>query len=179
MPAAKREVLMSQPSILIAGIGNIFLGDDGFGCEVLRHLSQRVWPENVRVFDFGIRGFDLTYALLDGVDVVILVDTTSRGGPPGTLYTIEPDLSELEAVDSAAPSIETHGMDPLKVLSMVTSMGGKLNKIVLIACEPETFGPEEGLMGLSEPVAAAVPTAVSIVETLVAKQFQKSIGVVA
>ena len=163
---------MSTPSILIAGIGNIFLGDDGFGCEVLRHLSQRSWPENVRVFDFGIRGFDLAYALLDGVDLAILVDTTSRGEAPGTLYTIEPDVGELEAVDSNATSIETHGMDPLKVLSMVKSMGGKLNKIVLVGCEPETFGPEEGSMELSSAVAAAVPAAAQIVETLVAKQLE-------
>jgi len=170
---------MSTPSILVAGIGNIFLGDDGFGCEVLQHLSRRAWPDNVRVFDFGIRGFDLAYALLEGVELTLFVDTTSRGEAPGTLYTIEVDVSEPAAFESNATSIETHGMDPLKVLNMVKSMGGKLNQIVLIGCEPETFGPEEGLMGLSEPVAAAVPRAVSIVENLIARQLEKSIEKVA
>ena len=162
---------------LIAGIGNIFLGDDAFGCEVLKHLGQRAWPENVRVVDFGIRGFDLAYALLDGPDLAIFVDATPRGGTPGTIYVIEPDLGELDAVDSGAMAVETHGMNPLKVLSMVHSMGGKLSKVMLVGCEPETFGPEEGLMGLSESVAAAVPEAVKIVESLVAKHLDRSIEV--
>lgn len=154
---------------LIAGIGNIFLGDDAFGCEVLKHLVQREWPENVRVADFGIRGFDLAYALLEGYDLTIFVDATPRGGEPGTVYIIEPDLTGLDTLDAGAMMVETHGMDPLKVLSMVKSMGGKINKVMLVGCEPETFGPEEGLMGLSEPVSAAVPEAVKIVESLVAK----------
>ena len=85
-----------SPTILVAGIGNIFLGDDAFGSEVARRLLLKPWPACVRVEDFGIRGFDLTFALMDGYDVVILVDATPRGGLPGTLYTIEPDLSELD-----------------------------------------------------------------------------------
>src|SRR5262249_4154851 len=144
--------LMSQRSILIAGIGNIFLGDDAFGCEVLKHLVQREWPENVLVADFGIRGFDLAYTLLDGFNLTILVDATSRGEVPGTVYTIEPELSELDTLDAATIIVETHGMNPLKVLSLVKSMGGQLKNVMLVGCEPETFGPEEGLMGLSEPV---------------------------
>lgn len=169
--------MMSQPTVLIAGIGNIFLGDDAFGCEVLRHLSQRAWPENVRVIDFGIRGFDLVYALLEGFDVTIFVDATPRGEAPGTLYVIEPDLNEVDALDAGAMVVETHGMNPMKVLSLVKSMGGKLNKVILVGCEPETFGPEEGLMGLSEPVAGAVPGAVKLVESLVAKHLEISIAV--
>ena len=165
---------MIEQQVLIAGIGNIFLGDDAFGCEVLKHLGQRAWPGNVRVVDFGIRGFDLAYALLEGHDLTILVDATPRGGTPGTVYVIEPDLNEP---DSGAITIETHGMDPLKVLSMVKSMGGKLNKVMLVGCEPETFGPEEGLMGLSESVAAAVPEAVKIVESLVGKHLDSSVEV--
>jgi len=169
--------VMKQPTTLIAGIGNIFLGDDAFGCEVLKHLGQRGWPKNVRVVDFGIRGFDLAYALLEEFDLTILVDATPRGGAPGTLYVIEPDLSELETLDSGAMMVETHGMDPLRVLRMVKSMGGNLNKVMLVGCEPETFGPEEGLMGLSESVADAVPAAVKIVESLVVKQLETSIEV--
>jgi hydrogenase maturation protease len=168
---------MSQPSVLIAGIGNIFLGDDAFGCEVLRHLSQRAWPKNVRAFDFGIRGFDLVYVLMEGIDLTIFVDTTRRGGAPGTLYVIEPDLSELETLDREAVVVETHGMDPVRVLTLVKSMGGNLNKVLMVACEPETFGPEEGLIGLSEPVASAVPEAVKLVESLVAKHLEAAVGV--
>ena len=154
--------------ILIAGIGNIFLGDDGFGCEVLRRLMGRTWPEHVRVVDFGIRGFDLAYALMDGYDVTVLVDATPRGGCPGTLYTIEPDLNELDNLDPHGLMVETHGMNPIKVLAMVKSMGGEFKRILLVGCEPQTFGPEEGQMGLSEPVEAAVDEAVKVVESLVA-----------
>jgi hydrogenase maturation protease len=162
---------MAEQRILVAGIGNIFLGDDAFGCEVLKHLSVRPWPANVRVYDFGIRGFDLAYALLEGYDLTILVDATPRGEAPGTVYTIEPDLNEIEALDPHTVAVETHGMNPLKVLSLVKSMGGALEKVLLVGCEPETFGPEEGLMGLSEAVQHAVPEAVKIVESLVANHL--------
>src|SRR5215510_4742692 len=139
---------MVPPSILVAGIGNIFLGDDAFGCEVVKELSQRFWPDNVRIVDFGIRGFDLAYALLDGYDVTIFVDATARGKEPGTLYVIEPDLNEVCESDAQSMMVETHGMNPMKVLSMVRSMGGQLQRILLVGCEPATLGPEEGQMGL-------------------------------
>lgn len=157
------------PRILVAGIGNIFLGDDAFGCEVVRRMAGREWPEGVRVVDFGIRGFDLAYALLDGCDVTIFIDATPRGGAPGTLYTIEPDLSELENLDAQGMMVEPHGMNPLKVLGMVKSMGGEFRKILLVGCEPATLGPEEGQMGLSDTVEASVGEAVKIVESLVTK----------
>jgi hydrogenase maturation protease len=161
--------MAERERILIAGIGNIFLGDDGFGCEVLRRLASRALPEGVRAVDFGIRGFDLAYALMDGYDVTILVDATPRGGQPGTLYTIEPDLKELDGIDPQAVMVETHGMNPMKVLAMVKAMGGEFKRLLLVGCEPQTFGPEEGQMELSEPVEAAVDEAVRIVETLVTK----------
>ena len=162
---------MTEPRerILIAGIGNIFLGDDAFGCEVVRRLAGRTWDEGVRVVDFGIRGFDLAYALMDGYEVTIFVDATPRGGEPGTLYTIEPDLEELAGLDPQAMMVETHGMNPLKVLAMVKAMGGGFKRILLVGCEPETFGPEEGQMGLSQAVENAVDEAVRIVESLVEK----------
>lgn len=160
---------MTQPAILIAGVGNIFLGDDAFGVEVVRRLSGRKLPQGVRVVDFGIRGFDLGYALMDGQDVTILIDATARGGEPGTIYTIEPDLNEIENLNAAETAVETHGMNPMKVLAMVKAMGTNLKRILLVGCEPATFGPEEGLMGLSTPVEAAVGEAVSIVESLVSK----------
>jgi hydrogenase maturation protease len=162
---------MPNPTILVAGIGNIFLGDDAFGCEVVRRLGGRTWPDNVRVIDFGIRGFDLAYALLDGHDVTIFVDATPRGEEPGTLYTIEPDVEEVGNIDARGAVVETHGMNPMKVLSMVKAMGGQFRKILLVGCEPATFGPEEGKMGLSDPVEAAVDEAVKIVESLVAREL--------
>jgi hydrogenase maturation protease len=162
-------LITKRERILIAGIGNIFLGDDGFGCEVLKRLMGRALPDEVRAVDFGIRGFDLAYALMDGYDVTILVDAAPRGGTPGTLYTIEPDLGELERLDAQGMMVETHGMNPMKVLAMVKAMGGHFKRILLVGCEPQTFGPEEGQMGLSEPVEAAVSEAVNIVESLVAK----------
>lgn len=160
---------MSVPRILVAGIGNIFMADDAFGCEVARRLSAREWPGDVRVVDFGIRGFDLAYALMDGYDVTIFVDATPRGGEPGTVYTIEPDLSELDRMDAQGLAVEPHGMNPLKVLGMVKAMGGGFKRILLVGCEPETLGPEEGQMGLSATVEAAVGEAVRVVESLVVK----------
>lgn len=160
------------PKILIACIGNIFLGDDGFGCEVARHLSQCEWPDNVKVVDFGIRGFDLTYALLDGPDVTIFVDATPRGEAPGTLYTIAPELAEVENIQTGE-MVDAHSMNPMKVLSLAKSMGAEFKKILLVGCEPATFGPQEGQLGLSEPVAAAVGKAVEIVQVLVQRSLQE------
>lgn len=158
---------MTQPRVLVAGIGNIFLGDDGFGSEVARRLINRPQPRAVRVVDFGIRGFDLAYALMDGYDVTIFIDATPRGSEPGTLYTIEPDLSELAEIDAQAAMVEPHGMNPMKVLALVRAMGGTFNRILLVGCEPATLGPEEGQLGLSEPVAAVIDGAVHLVESLI------------
>lgn len=169
---------MSQVSILIAGIGNIFLGDDAFGCEVIKELSRRKLPDNVRAVDFGIRGFDLAYAMLDEHELTIFVDAAPRGNAPGTLYTIEPDLSELESSPGGV-MLETHGMNPMKVLQMVKSMGGEFKKVLLVGCEPETFGPEEGLFGLSAVVQAAVPEAATIVECLVNEHLEQSFEMIA
>jgi hydrogenase maturation protease len=167
---------MTKPSILVAGIGNIFLGDDAFGCEVVKRLSERTWPDNVRVVDFGIRGFDLAYALLDGYDVTIFVDATPRGEEPGTLYTIEPEVDEIESLNEQEAMVETHGMNPMKVLQMVKSMGGQFKRILLVGCEPGTFGPEEGQMGLSAPVEAAVDQAVIVVESLIATSCDSAVS---
>lgn len=165
---------MSEPSILIAGIGNIFLGDDAFGSETARLLMTRKLPENVRVVDYGIRGLDLAYALLDGYDVTIFVDATPRGGEIGTLYTIEPDLSELDNLNAQEMQVEPHGMNPMKVLAMVKSMGGEFKQILLVGCEPEPLGADEEKMGLSEPVALAVKEAVNVIESLIEKISEES-----
>jgi hydrogenase maturation protease len=156
---------IGQKTILIAGIGNIFLGDDAFGVEVVKQLSTRVFPDGVRVVDYGIRGFDLAYALMDGPDVTILVDACPRGGAPGTVYVIEPDLANLDG-QASAPA-EGHSMNPVSVLRMASSMGGKLKSVLLVGCEPEFLGGDEGHMGLSASVEAAVAEAAATVESLV------------
>lgn len=166
---------LTAPRVLIAGIGNIFLGDDAFGVEVVRHLAQRPQPAGVTVKDFGIRGLDLTYALLEDCDIAILVDAAPRGSAPGTLYVIEPSPDELappsaDELAFGSPMIETHGMDPDKVLRLVAAMGGKLRRVLVVACEPTPFDPEVDMdMSLSPPVQAVLGEAVSLVESLVQK----------
>lgn len=160
----------ARPVLLIAGIGNIFLGDDGFGVEVARRLCSIQLPQGVRVADFGIRGFDLSYALQDGYETTILIDAYPRGGEPGTVYVVEPDLKDLTSVESqGAAAIETHGMDPIKVLRLAASMGGPLKRVLLVGCEPATLGGEDGHVGLSEQVEKAVDEAVKQIELLVTK----------
>jgi hydrogenase maturation protease len=169
MNEAEQETKTQTPSILIAGIGNIFLGDDAFGVEVVQRLERRKLPERVRAIDFGIRGYDLAYALLDGSDVTILVDACPRGGEPGSLYVIEPDLSALDIPRAEQASIDAHSMNPMNVIRMAKSMGGDLKRILLVGCEPATLGPDEGQMGLSDTVAAVVDEAANIIESLVEK----------
>jgi hydrogenase maturation protease len=165
---AQPPAAASAPAILIACIGNIFLGDDGFGVEVAQRLSGRSWPVGVQVMDFGIRGLDLAYALMDGPGATIFVDACPRGDAPGTVYLIEPDLHSLESTLSAVP-VDAHSMNPMSVLRMAKSLGGELKRILLLVCEPETLGPDEGQMGLSEPVESAVAKAVDVLETLIPK----------
>jgi hydrogenase maturation protease len=163
---------MKDKRILIACIGNIFLGDDAFGCEVARCLAGRQLPGEIELRDFGIRGFDLAYALMDGYETTIFVDATPRGGEPGTIYVIEPDREELDSLDPAGSSFEPHGMDPLKVLMLVKTLGGTFNKIVIVGCEPAFTGEDaDGSMGLSPAVAGAVERAADVVELLVAREL--------
>jgi len=167
---------MSPPSILVAGIGNIFLGDDAFGVEVVKRLARGALPEGVRVVDFGIRGLDLTYALLDGYDAVILVDAVPRGGRPGTLYLIEPEVRRPPEAEGAGLLVEGHDMDPVKVLRLAALMGGRVDRLLLVGCEPEPVDdPEDMRDGLSEPVRAAVDEAVVLVAALVARLLRGEI----
>jgi hydrogenase maturation protease len=170
---------MTKPRILIAGIGNIFLGDDAFGSEVARKLQQRSWPDEVRVEDFGIRGFDLTFALLDGYETTILIDAVPRGGAPGTLYKIEPDVNDLDELSTGDATLETHGMNPMKVLAMAKSMGGEFKKLLLIGCEPAPLASEDGYMGLSSAVQGSVDEAIRMVESLIEESLSSSRAMVA
>ena len=150
--------------ILVAGIGNIFQGDDGFGVEVVARLARRPLPDGVKVVDFGIRGIDLTYALLDGYGAAVLIDTMQRGEAPGTVSVIEPEPADDDPADL---TLSPHDLDPAKVVRFVRALGGACPRLLVLACEPLTFGGEEGAMGLSAPVAAAVDPAVAAVEELV------------
>ncbi|MGC2182755.1 MAG: hydrogenase maturation protease [Terriglobales bacterium] len=171
-----RELKPAQkPSILVAGIGNIFLGDDAFGVEVVRRMAGLNLPASVRVADFGIRGFDLAYALQDGYETTILVDACPHGQAPGTLYVIEPDLQALDSPNAAPATVEAHAMNPMNVLRMAKAMNIDVRNILLVGCEPETLGGEEGQMGLSESVDAAVDEAVKLVESLVNRILNENV----
>jgi hydrogenase maturation protease len=149
-----------QPRVLVAGIGNIFFGDDGFGVEVVKHVNTDALPTEVRdrakVADFGIRGVHLAYELLDGYDALVLVDAMPLGEQPGTVATFEPD------VDSIDPTgVDAHSMSPAIVLGLLAGLGGHVPRVVVVGCEPMTL--DEGI-GLSEPVSAAVPVAAEAVQ---------------
>lgn len=159
--------------ILIAGIGNIFLGDDAFGVEVVRRLAGCAMPQGVVVRDFGIRGLDLTYALLDGWEAVVMVDAMPRGEPPGTLFVIEPELDEPPLDEQGKPqpvAWQPHQLDPARVLQMVCAMGGQVGWMRLVGCEPTPLDAYDVLSGLSPPVAAAIEPATRLVISVV-EQF--------
>jgi hydrogenase maturation protease len=166
---------MNMERILIAGVGNIFFGDDAFGVEVLGRLAKRPLPPGVNAVDFGIRGIDLTYALLEPYDAVILVDAVTRGGEVGTLYVLEPEIGSADAPAAQEPlMLEPHALDPAKVLRLARSLGGTVERIFLVGCEVRLPGSEEGEgrgfgMEMSPPVRAAVVEAVGVIESLVAK----------
>ncbi len=154
--------------ILVAGIGNIFLGDDGFGVEVANRLLGTPMPAGVEVVDIGIRGVHLAYQLLDGYDVLVLVDAVPRGDPPGTVSVIEPDMATLSRAPDGPP-VDGHGMEPAAVLSLVQTLADAaaadaVRRVLIVGCEPEQVA--EG-MGLSPPVAAAIPDAERTVRRLV------------
>ena len=152
--------------LLIAGIGNIFMGDDAFGVEAVQLLARRPLPEEVRVVDFGIRSYDLACALTDGYEAAVLVDAVPRGGMPGTLYLIEPD-AESATPSGALP--DGHSLDPVQVLGLAKALGGPLPALYLVGCEPAGPAPEESAMGLSDPVRAALPGAVELIESIIGK----------
>ena len=159
--------------VLVAGIGNIFMGDDAFGVEVIRELLGRYEiPDELRVEDFGIRGYDLAYAIGDGYEAVILVDASPREEAPGTLYLLELDMNHLE--DTGDVNVDAHSLDPVSVLRMVRALGtsGPVGDIYLVGCEPSVLDGGEGVMELSPPVAAAVPGAVEMVRSHLEKNFE-------
>lgn len=151
--------------ILIAGVGNIFEGDDAFGVEVTRLLAQHPLPEQVHVEDFGIRSYDLAYALTAGYDVVVLVDATKQGHLPGTLYLLELDLEEINRLEQGA--VNPHGLNPVRVLQMANTLGEVSARIYLVGCEPAVLFREDAELGLSEEVREALPQALEMIEALI------------
>jgi hydrogenase maturation protease len=163
-------------SVLVAGIGNIFKGDDGFGVAVAERLAASALPEGVEVVDFGIRALDLVYALRDGYRAAILIDTVQRGATPGTLYVIEPEPAPPEVGGENEALLSPHEMHPEKVLRLASLLGDTCGRVVLVGCEPESFGDDEfGAEGLSPPVAGAVERAAAEVERL-ARAFLKEVS---
>jgi hydrogenase maturation protease len=147
--------------VLIAGIGNVFLGDDGWGVEVVRRLTERELPAGVRAVDYGIRGVHLAYDLLDGdVQTLILVDAVPTGEPPGTVSLLElDDQARAELAAEGAP-VDSHAMHPQAVLAALEALGGHVGRILVIGCQPQTLEPG---MALSPAVAAAVEPAFGLV----------------
>ena len=147
--------------ILIAGIGNSWLSDDGFGAAVVKALEQRELPPEAAVFDFGPGGLDLAYEIMRGYDAVIFVDVSRQGGEPGTLYVMEPSEADVEAGIEDGQPLNPHGMDPQTVLRFVKTLGAWPGKVVIVACEPAVV--EEMGIALSSEVEGAVERAVSLV----------------
>ncbi len=153
---------------LVAGIGNIFFGDDGFGVAVADHLARQRMPEGARVEDFGIRGVHLAYELLDGYDVLVLVDAVAlEGDPPGTLALLEIDAPDPLATptDRVRPVVDAHTMSPDVVLELLAGLGGTVGRVYVVGCQPGTL--DDGI-GLSTPVAKAVDAATRMVHDLLA-----------
>lgn len=153
--------------VLVAGLGNVFESDDGFGSAVAATLADRELPAGVEVRDFGIRGVHLAYQLLDGYDLLVIVDAVHRDGEPGTLYVIEHGADPGRPLD-AAPMLDAHDMAPDEVLALVPVLGGTLGRVVVVGCEPADVAPG---MGLSAAVRRSVESAarlvIEIVETAV------------
>ena len=156
-----------EKQILVAGIGNAWLRDDGFGGEAARRLEARELPAGVTVMDFGTGGLDLAYEVMRGYDALILVDVSRQGGDPGTLYVMEPDEADIAAGIEDGEMLDPHGMDPATVLRFVRAVGGWPGKVVVIACEPAEV--QEMGFGLSDHVSGAVDRAVELVVTTIAE----------
>jgi hydrogenase maturation protease len=154
----------AQPRVLVAGVGNIFLGDDGFGVEVAGRLDPTSFPAGVKVADFGIRGVHLAYELLEGYDTLILIDAVSRGDRPGTVSVIEHSAAD-NAEGGTLAAMDAHGMDPGAVLAMAGDLGATVDRVLVVGCE--AAGVDDGI-GLSDPVAQAVPHAIDAIQQLLA-----------
>jgi hydrogenase maturation protease len=154
---------------LVAGVGNVFLGDDAFGVEVIKLLADYQPPEGVQIRDFGIRGIHLVYDLLDGCDLFVLVDAAARGEAPGTVTVVEVELPTADRMDR--PVMDAHSLTPDSIFALLASLGGRPGRSLLVACEPADISSG---MGLSEPVRDALPHAVRTVKDILTGVIAKT-----
>lgn len=161
--------------VLVAGVGNVFLGDDGFGVEVAKRLSDEAFPPGVQVADFGIRGVHLAYELLQGYDTLILVDAAPRGEAPGTVFVLEPDFEHADRLERGESGfvLDAHGMDPEMVLGILADLGGTRPRVLIVGCEPAEVREH---MGLSAPVALAVEEAARVVRELIEQECGRELA---
>lgn len=162
------EVVTKRATVLVAGIGNIFFGDDGFGVEVAARLDQEPVRAGARVVDFGIRGLHLGYELLDGYDALVLVDAMPIGDTPGTIALVEAEVPAAPVdpdPEETGPAIDAHTMSPAVVLNTLANLGGSVDRVLVVACQPANL--TDGI-GLSDVVAAAVDPAVTMVHEVLA-----------
>jgi hydrogenase maturation protease len=149
------------PQVLVAGVGNAWLRDDGFGGEVAKRMQAMDLPDGLSVADFGTGGLDLAYEVMRGYDALILVDATAQGEAPGTLYVMETAEEDVDGSIADGDMIDPHAMDPGSVLRFVRYVGGWPGRVVVVGCEPEIV--EEPGYGLTPRVAAAVEPAIGLV----------------
>jgi hydrogenase maturation protease len=161
------ETVPRTKQILVAGIGNAWLRDDGFGGEVAKLLTDRELPAGVQVIDFGSGGLDLAYEVMRGYDALILIDVSRQGSPPGTLYVMEADPADVDGQIEDGQMLDPHGMDPQTVLRFVKYVGGWPGRVFVIACEPETV--EDVGLGLSDAVSGSLARAADLVLETIAE----------
>jgi hydrogenase maturation protease len=159
-----------MPRVLVAGIGNVFLGDDGFGVAVAQRMGREPLPAGTTVVDYGIRGVHLAFELLSPPDLLVLVDITSRNGAPGSLYLIDP---ETDSTDASSPGTDGHAMDPRAVFVAVQQMGGALPRTRIVGCEPADLSER---MELSDPVREAIEPAIAMIRRLIESEVGESCG---
>lgn len=160
----------AKKRVMIAGVGNMFMQDDGFGSAVIQKMLHKKFPEGVEIKDFGTGGLKLAYDLMQGYDALILLDASARGEQPGTLYRIEPDEKDFSTDLQQGGPIDPHGSDPVTVLRFVRSIGAWPGKVFIIACEPESI--DDFAIGLSKAVTDSVDEAIKLTEEIVNEIYQ-------
>lgn len=165
LPTAGKAAISDKKRVMIAGIGNMFMKDDGFGSAVIKKMLNKNFPPGVEVKDFGTGGLKLAYDLMKGYDALILLDASQRGEKAGTLYVIQPDEKEFSGDLQEGGPIDPHGADPVMVLRFVKAIGSWPGQVSIVACEPETI--EDFEMGLSDKVIASLDKAVELVDEIV------------
>jgi hydrogenase maturation protease len=172
MEQPQTSTATKKKRVMIAGVGNMFLKDDGFGSAVVKKMLDKKFPEGVEVKDFGTGGLKLAYDLMKGYDGLILLDASSRGEKPGTLYVIKPDENDISPDLEQGGPIDPHGADPVTVLRFVKSIGSWPAKVLIVACEPENV--EDYEIGLSQSVSAAIDKAIEMVEDIIKEIYSET-----